>query len=116
MNRANFEKAAQDSMEIVYLKDENGNLITGEDGEPLLEGTAYVLLDTQAVMIKPPTQADYDQVMSLYEAAEGISGRDENIWAIVQECAGTLFAGDRTAEDAARMIQNRVELYLNEQK
>ena len=116
VNRANFEKAAQDSMEIVYLKDEDGNLITGEDGEPLLEGTAYVVLDTQAVMIKPPTQADYDQVMALYEAAEGISGRDENIWAIVQEGAGAYFAGDRTAEDAAAAIQNRVELYLNEQK
>ena len=116
VNRADFEREARESMETNYLLDEDGNTITGSDGEPMLEGTAYVVIDTMAIMLKPATQEDYDQVMALYEAAEGFAGRDENIWAIVQECAGTFFAGDRTAEDAARMMQNRVELYLNEQK
>ena len=54
--------------------------------------------------------------MALYEAADSLVSRDENIWAIVREQAGACFAGDRTAEEAARAIQSRVELYLNEQK
>ena len=66
--------------------------------------------------MEPATQADYDQVMALYEAADTMAGRDENIWAIAQECAGAYFAGDRTAEEASRNLQRRVELYLNEQK
>ena len=33
-----------------------------------------------------------------------------------REQAGACFAGDRSAEDAAKAIQSRVELYLNEQK
>lgn len=116
VNRADFEREAQESMAFNYVKDENGNTITGPDGEPLLEGSAFVFVGGQGILLKPATQADYDQVMALYEAAEGMSGRDENIWAIVQECAGAFFAGDRTAEDAAGAIQNRVSLYLNEQR
>lgn len=116
VNRANFEKSAQESMEITYLKDENGDPIVGPDGEPMMEGTAYVFLDTQAVMLSPPTQEDYDEVMALYERADSIAGRDKNIWNIVQDGAGAYFAGDRTADEAAQAIQSRVELYLNEQK
>ena len=116
VNRADFEQAAEKSMEFSYLKDETGNTVIGPDGEPLLEGTAYVFVGGQGVMLKPATQADYDQVMALYEAADSLVSRDENIWAIVREQAGACFAGDRTAEEAARAIQSRVELYLNEQK
>ena len=116
VNRADFEREAQESMEVNYLLDEDGNTITGPDGEPMTEGTAYIVIDTMAIMLKPATQEDYDQVMALYEAAEGFAERDENIWAIARECAASCFSGDRTAGDAARMIQNRVELYLNEQK
>ncbi|MBD5160511.1 MAG: extracellular solute-binding protein [Oscillibacter sp.] len=116
VNRADFEREAQESMAFSYVRDENGNTIMGPDGEPLLEGSAYVFAGGQAILLKPATQADYDQVMALYEAAEGMNGRDENIWAIVQECAGAFFAGDRTAEEAAGAIQNRVVLYLNEQR
>ena len=54
--------------------------------------------------------------MALYEAADSLVSRDESIWAIAREQAGACFAGDRSAEDAAKAIQSRVELYLNEQK
>ena len=47
---------------------------------------------------------------------EAAPQRNENIWAIVREQAGACFAGDRTAEEAARAIQSRGELYLNGQK
>lgn len=116
VNRSEFEREAEKSMEFSYLKDETGNPLTGPDGEPMLEGTSYVLVGGQMIALKPATREDYDQVMSLYEAADSLVSRDENIWAIARECAGAYFAGDRTAEDAAKTIQNRVELYLNEQK
>lgn len=116
VNRADFERVAEKSMEFSYLKDETGNTVTGPDGEPMVEGTAFVFVGSQTIMLKPASQEDYDQVMALYQAADALTGYDENIWTIVRECAGAYFAGDRTAEDAARTIRNRVELYLNEQK
>lgn len=116
VNRAEFQRKAQESMAVTYVTDENGNQITGPDGKPIKEGTSFIVIDGQAIMLEPATQADYDQVMALYEAADSVSGRDENIWAIVRECAGAYFAGDQTAEEAARAIQSRVGLYINEQK
>lgn len=116
VNRAEFEQKAAKSMEFSYVKDETGNTVTGPDGEPMLEGTAFVFVGGQAVMLKPASQADYEQVMALYEAADGLVSRDENIWTIVRDCAEAYFAGDRTAEDTIGAIQNRVTLYLNEQK
>lgn len=116
VNRADFERTAEESMAFSYLKDENGDPVTGPDGEPILEGTAYLLIGGQMVAIKPATQADYDQVMALYDAADSLTGRDENVWKIVRECALACFAGDQSAQDAARTIQNRVTLYLNEQR
>ena len=116
VNRAAFERKAEESMAFSYLTDETGNTITGPDGEPMMEGTVYVFVGGQAIMLKPASQEDYDQVMALYEAADSLVGRDESIWAIAREQAGACFAGDRSAEDAAKAIQSRVELYLNEQK
>ena len=116
VNREEFQRKTRVSMEPAYLKDENGNAITGPDGGPMLEGCAFVFVGGRSIMLKPAGQEDYDQVMALYEAADALAGRDENIWSIVRECAGACFAGDRTAADAARDIQNRVELYLNEQR
>ena len=116
VNRAAFERKAEESMAFSYLTDETGNTITGPDGEPMMEGTVYVFVGGQAIMLKPASQEDYDQVMALYEAADSLVSRDESIWAIAREQAGACFAGDRSAEDAAKAIQSRVELYLNEQK
>ena len=116
VNRAAFKRKAEESMAFSYLTDETGNTITGPDGEPMMEGTVYVFVGGQAIMLKPASQEDYDQVMALYEAADSLVSRDESIWAIAREQAGACFAGDRSAEDAAKAIQSRVELYLNEQK
>jgi len=39
---------------------------------------------------------------------------DQGLWDIVQEEVLVFFAGDRTAENTARIIQNRVQTYLSE--
>lgn len=116
VNRADFDRFARESMEVNYLLDENGQQILDADGQPMVEVQGFWISDGQMFSMEPATQADYDQVMALYEAADTMAGRDENIWAIAQECAGAYFAGDRTAEEASRNLQRRVELYLNEQK
>ena len=51
VNRAAFERKAEESMAFSYLTDETGNTITGPDGEPMMEGTAYVFVGGQAIML-----------------------------------------------------------------
>lgn len=44
------------------------------------------------------------------------TGIDDNIFQIICEESGAFFAGDKTAEETAQIIQNRVQLYLEEKK
>lgn len=116
VNREDFERAAEEAMKVEYVKDETGNPVAGPDGEPVMEGQGYVFTAGQVIPIGPVKQEEYDQLMAVYNAAGSLLRRDEKLWAIIQECAGAYFAGDKGLEETAAAIQNRAALYVNEQK
>ena len=66
------------------------------------------------VTVNALTQEEYDQIMELYNAAEGIVDYDVNLMNIITEQAGAYFAGDRSLDDTVAAIQSRVGLYLAE--
>lgn len=76
-------------------------------------GFTYFDLDV-TIPIDALTQEEYDQLMALYNAAEGTSDYDRNLINIITEQAGAYFAGDRSLDDTVAAIQSRVGLYLNE--
>lgn len=65
---------------------------------------------------RKPTQADREQVMALYEAADSVRRWDRSLGEIIVEIAGAYFAGDKTLDETAELIQNRAQLYLDEQR
>ena len=117
INREDFDRAAAKDMKVEYVTDEHGEPVTGSDGEPIVVGEgSYVYLGGLAIPMGPVPQEDYDQFMGVYNNAESLRRRDENLWTIVQECTGPYFAGDKRLEETAEAIQNRAALYVNEQK
>ena len=62
------------------------------------------------------TQEEYDQMMALYNAIDRIYAWDDEINEIAVSAAGAYFAGDKTLDEAAELIQNRASLYVSEQK
>lgn len=62
------------------------------------------------------SQREYDQIMALYEAVDHVSRWDDSLGEIIIEIAGAYFAGDKTLDETAALIQNRANLYINEQK
>ncbi|MBD5162108.1 MAG: extracellular solute-binding protein [Oscillibacter sp.] len=62
------------------------------------------------------SQKEYDQVMALYEAVDSVYRWDDSLGEIIIEIAGAYFAGDKTLDETAALIQNRANLYINEQK
>jgi len=65
--------------------------------------------------VKPLTQQDADQILALIDSAAGISSQDEALMNIINEGAEDFFNGRGTAQDAARIIQNRASIYISEQ-
>lgn len=62
------------------------------------------------------TQEQYDRFMDFINHITRVTERDETLVSIVNEEAGAFFADQKSAEETAKLIQTRVQLYLNEQK
>jgi len=94
INKAVFEEQMQRDMEPMSFMSE-GMLITVK-----------------------PTQAEADEIMALINSTTKITGHgsDGALRNIIIESATDFFNGRITAEDAARIIQNRVSIFLAEQE
>ena len=62
------------------------------------------------------TQEQYDDLMALINSTTAIGSYDESIMSIITDVTGSFFAGEKSAEDTAKTIQSRVNLYVAEQK
>ncbi len=62
------------------------------------------------------SQEDVDRVMNLIEATDKVYALDQTLYGIINEQCAAFFAGDRSAEDTARLIQSRMMIYVNEQR
>ncbi|MDR0906517.1 MAG: extracellular solute-binding protein [Oscillospiraceae bacterium] len=62
------------------------------------------------------TQEEIDTVRNLIAVTEKWERDDFKILAIISEEAAPYFAGQKTAAEAAKLIQSRASLYVNEQK
>jgi ABC-type glycerol-3-phosphate transport system substrate-binding protein len=65
--------------------------------------------------LEPTTQTDADMVLNIINSLSGTTDMDYSILNIVMENAGDFFNGRITAPDAARIIQNRTQIFLSEQ-
>ncbi|MBD5139192.1 MAG: extracellular solute-binding protein [Ruminococcus sp.] len=63
-----------------------------------------------------PDAADAERAMEFLKSVETVQRKDRNLSVIVQEEAGAYFAGQKSAEEVAKTIQNRVQNYLDESK
>ena len=65
--------------------------------------------------VEPTTQEEADRILTMIDSARGPSNYDTTLLTIVQESVGDFFEGRRTAQDVARIIQNRASIYVSEQ-
>ena len=116
-NRTDFDFLAKKSMEPQYQVDEEGKQILDGNGNPIPLPLGNVWIsDSVTIELPRPVQEDYDRFMELYNAIDSVSYMDENITKIITEEAAAYFSGDRSLEDIARQIQNRVSLYVSENR
>ncbi len=86
------------------------------DGTPVL----YEELDDCLAYLnaeRPPwesTQADLDQLVTFAEKCDKMAYLDLDVLSIVEEEAAEMLAGKKSADDAAKMIQNRASVLVME--
>ena len=88
----------------------------GGDGKTYYEEENRYYTGGGFIDIGYPDAADAERAMEFLKSIETVQRRDRNLSVIVQEEAGAYFAGQKSAEEVAKTIQNRVQNYLDENR
>ena len=122
---------------------ENGNIVKDDNGSPIrIPKMTYYTTDTGggvafaattetaastvviggsgvnedgSISIYAMSQEQADQILDLINATTAVYGYDESILNIISDEAAAYFAGEKSLDDTANMIQSRVNLYVAEQ-
>ncbi len=62
-----------------------------------------------------PKENIKEQILDMVDKIDCVAVCDKEVLDIVMDCSGSFFAGDKTAEETAAVIQSRVKIYLSEQ-
>ncbi len=102
-----IEELAEESMQPPYYVDEQGNKV---------EYTESYWLGEVEVALHPMRTEDVEQVKTLLTSVTQTVRVDDSIINIIMEEAEAFFEGEKTAEEAAGIIQSRAQLYVNENR
>ena len=101
-NKAIFEEFLERTME--NLADTKG-----EEG---IQVSDSILLNGEDIEL---TQEDLNAIRNLVDSTSSLESNENELWVIVRESSSDYFNGLITAQEAARIIQSRVTIYLAEQ-
>ena len=110
-----FEAYIADKIDVEYMKDENGNVMLDEEGNPVpLEYGGSVSYGDWEYTYRACTQEDADILLELVNGACTIYNYNTEIFSIIVEELQPFFNDQKSVDEVAGIIQNRIDLYLSE--
>lgn len=107
VHKSILEESKKQAMEKSYYTDEEGNRIEYDD-------TMYI--NGQEITYSPLSQEQADQLVDFIYSVNNKVFHNEDIVNIVTEEAEAFFKGQKSAKEVTDLIQNRVQLYINENR
>ena len=98
---------AKEGDKWIIVSSKSGNKVEYDD-------TYYI--NGQEVVIKPFTADEIKELKDFIMSVDRISSYNEEIEKIITEDAEPFFAGQKSAEEVAKVIQSRVNIYINEKQ
>ena len=116
-NRAAFEQRLKEAMTPQYEKDADGNYKLDANGERIERSIGGSSLgngiDFQFYAVSQPMA---DKLMEAINNTTRTTSANDEILKIISEQAEAFFAGDKSAEEVAKLIQSKANIYVNEQR
>lgn len=110
-----LDEMINEELNVEYVKDENGELLLDEEGNPIPEnGGGSIGWGDWEYTYHPCTREEIDTVLALAETARPISLSNQEILKIIGEEAQAYYKGDKSAADVAALIQSRLSVYVSE--
>ena len=110
-----FENKIAEATTVKYETDENGQYVLDENGEKIPVVIASYFDGFKMVDIYSLTERQAQLIRKAVGEAEKLCCYESTINNIILEGARPYFAGQRTAEEAAAIIQSRAAIYVSEQ-
>lgn len=112
-----FDAKLEQAMTPEYRKDAEGNFMLDENGDkiPVSHG-GYGMPDGTVVEMYNLTQEQADKFMDLLNSTEKLYDENSQLADIVIENAAPFFEGQKSAEEVSKLIQSKVNIYINEQR
>ncbi len=102
-----FLEAAQKATQKPYYMDENGEKVEYDD--------SYWINDEE-IILEPLSQTEVDEVVNyIYSINKRYYGNTD-VSNIVSEETASYFAGQKSAQEVAKVIQSRAQIYVNERR
>ena len=112
-----FKEQVEKAMTPEYQRDADGNYVLNESGEkiPVIQMTNHNP-DGTVTEIYAMTQEQADRLWELVTLTTKRADYNNDIYEIVKEQAEAYFAGQKSAEEVARLIQSKANIFVNEQR
>lgn len=98
---------AETAMQRPFYEDENGNKVEYDD---------YYYINDMEIPITPMSQEEVDEVVGFLQSVEEHFSNSQELINIIMEEAAPYFAGQKSVNEVADIIQNRVQIYVNENR
>ena len=116
VTRGKYEKAKAYASEVHYMTDENGEVILDRNGNPIKRPSGPVAItDGGMVDTDPLTEQQASKIANMIKDSISVYDiMDDEIFKIIEEEAQSYFAGAKSVDEVADIIQKRVSLYVQE--
>lgn len=113
--KAKLDEMAKEAVTIEYYTDENGDPILDENGDPIERGVGSSISyqDGWSYSYRKATQAEVDLVRQLIDQAKPVNLGITQILELINEEAAGYFEGQKSVDEVVKVIQNRVQLYVD---
>lgn len=116
-NVNSFNKKLEAAMRPDYVKDEKGEIMLDEEGNKIRRPRGSIgLSDGTIVEFYALTREQADRLLALISATTKVANYDEAIIEIIKNEAEAYFSGQKSAQEVARLIQSKLNIYINEQR
>lgn len=113
-----FDDKAAEATTIQYVKNEDGHYVLDDDGEkiPVVRASMWNAELGKVEEIYCLTEEQVEQIRALILTTTKVADYNQEILDIVKEQAAPFFAGQKSAEEVAKLVQSKANIYVNEQR
>ena len=120
-NRAAFDKKLEEAMTPQYEKDINGNFVLDENGEKIEVSRGGWGWGSLYIDIHSLTQAEADEILDVINSTTrvldyGSMESNNELMSIIMSDTEAYFLGQKPLDEIVRLLQSKLNIYINEQR